>query len=81
MNRRQAAAEGRHALDRALLPYRERPTRRPPRGWIRALRDALGMTAEQLGERMSVSPQILTTSVQSACAALSAGTLDSQEER
>jgi predicted DNA-binding mobile mystery protein A len=55
MNRRQAAAEGRRALDRALLPFREIPTRRPPRGWIRALRDALGMTAEQLGERMSVS--------------------------
>ena len=28
---------------------------RPAGGWIRALRDALGMTAEQLGERMGVS--------------------------
>lgn len=55
MNRRQAAAEGRRSLDRALLPFHNLPMRRPPRGWIRAIRDALGMTAEQLGERMGVS--------------------------
>lgn len=55
MNRRQAASEGRRALDRALLPFRKLPRRRPPRGWIRAIRDALGMTAEQLGDRMGVS--------------------------
>lgn len=28
---------------------------RPPRGWIRALRDALGITAAQLGQRLGVS--------------------------
>jgi predicted DNA-binding mobile mystery protein A len=27
----------------------------PPRGWIRAIRDALGMTAADLGRRMGVS--------------------------
>jgi len=30
---------------------------RPPRGWIKAIREALGMTARQLGERLGVSPQ------------------------
>lgn len=28
---------------------------RPPRGWIRAIRDALGMTLPQLAGRMNVS--------------------------
>ncbi len=28
---------------------------RPPRGWIRAIREALGMTTAQLGKRMGVS--------------------------
>ncbi len=55
MNRRQASAEARRFLDRALAPYHGLPRRRPPKGWIRALRDALGMTAEQLGERLGVT--------------------------
>lgn len=55
MNRRQAAAEARRSLDRVLAPYRKLHRRTPPRGWIRALRDALGMTAEQLGERMGIT--------------------------
>lgn len=28
---------------------------RPPKGWVRAIRDALGMTAQQLAERMGVA--------------------------
>ncbi len=55
MNRRQSAAEARRSLDRSLAPLAPIPRRRPPKGWIRAIRDALGMTAEQLGERMGVS--------------------------
>ena len=55
MNRRQAAAEARRSLDRILAPYRKMNRRAPPRGWIRALRNALGMTAEQLGQRMGVT--------------------------
>jgi predicted DNA-binding mobile mystery protein A len=55
MDRRQAKAEARRSLDRALAPFRQAPKRPPARGWIRALRDALGMTAEQLGERMGIS--------------------------
>lgn len=55
MNRRQAATEARRSLDKTLSAYRNAPRRRPGKGWIRAIRDALGMTAEQLGERMGVS--------------------------
>ena len=55
MNRRQAAAEARRSLDKTLSAYEKAPRRRPSKGWIRAIRDALGMTAEQLGERMGVS--------------------------
>jgi len=55
MNRRQAAAEARRSLDRVLAPFRKVHRRAPPRGWVRALRDALGMTAEQLGERMGIT--------------------------
>jgi predicted DNA-binding mobile mystery protein A len=55
MNRRQSAALGRRSLDRVLTPYRKAATRRPPKGWIRAIRDALGMTAEQLADRMHIT--------------------------
>lgn len=33
--------------------------RTPPKGWIRALRDALGMTGAQLGTRLGVRPQTI----------------------
>lgn len=34
---------------------------RPPRGWIRAIREALGMTTAQLGKRLGVSqPRAVT---------------------
>lgn len=31
----------------------------PPKGWIRAIRDALGMNGVQLARRMNISPQAL----------------------
>jgi predicted DNA-binding mobile mystery protein A len=55
MDRRKSAAEARRSLDRVLAPYRALSPRRPPRGWIRAIRDAFGMTAGQLGARMGVT--------------------------
>jgi predicted DNA-binding mobile mystery protein A len=55
MNRRQSAAAARRALDRVLAPYRTLNPRRPPHGWARAIRDAFGMTASQLGARMGVT--------------------------
>lgn len=34
---------------------------RPPRGWVKAIREALGMTTRQLGERIGVSqPRAVT---------------------
>uniref|UniRef100_B0T9T3 Mobile mystery protein A n=2 Tax=Caulobacter TaxID=75 RepID=B0T9T3_CAUSK len=55
MDRRKSAAEARRSLDRVLAPYRALTHRRPPRGWTRAIRDAFGMTASQLGVRMGVT--------------------------
>jgi len=55
MNRRQSAAEARRSLDRTLSPLMRLPRRRPGRGWVRAIRDALGMTAAQLGDRIGVT--------------------------
>src|SRR5271168_4737605 len=35
-------------------------SQRPPKGWLRAIRDALGMTTKQLGRRLGVSqPRII----------------------
>lgn len=51
--------QARRQLDRRLTPLREDVAQfhRPPRGWIRAIRYALGMTADQMGKRMGVSRQ------------------------
>ena len=49
-------------LDERLVELR--PTDRskaPPKGWVRALRDALGMTGAQLGARMGIRPQTVET--------------------
>ncbi|OQY45115.1 MAG: mobile mystery protein A [Candidatus Parabeggiatoa sp. nov. 2] len=35
-------------------------TQRPPNGWIRAIRETLGMTARQLAARLGVSPPRIT---------------------
>lgn len=48
-------ALARKHLERRLAPLRAADLARPPRGWIRALRDALGMTATQLAARIGVS--------------------------
>jgi predicted DNA-binding mobile mystery protein A len=43
-------------LDKRFETLRPLATlQRPPKGWVRAIRDALGMTAAQLGKRMGVS--------------------------
>lgn len=50
-----------HSLARKQLDRRLRTLRktdslaRPAKGWLRAIRDALGMTAAQLGQRIGVS--------------------------
>ena len=50
--------KARIALDRRLAPLQPAQNHRPPpRGWIRALRDALGMSAAQLGRRLGIRSQ------------------------
>jgi len=51
----------RKKLDKRLNPLRNSQAfTRPPRGWLKAIREALGITSAQLGKRMGVSqPRIL----------------------
>ena len=50
------AALARKHLDRRLTPLRQaQDFARPPRGWIKAIREALGMTTAQLAERVGVA--------------------------
>lgn len=50
--------QARRQLDRRLKSLRNNEAlNRPPQGWVRAIRSALGMTAGQLGRRMGVSRQ------------------------
>ena len=55
------AALARKHLDRQVAALRQPGlVPRPPRGWVRAIRDALGMTTTQLAERMDVSQPRVT---------------------
>ena len=56
MNKREQAQRARQMLDRRLEQLRPVSEFTPPAsGWIRAIRDALGMTVADLGRRMGVS--------------------------
>jgi predicted DNA-binding mobile mystery protein A len=49
-------ALGRKHIEQRIAALRDADAlTRPPRGWVRAVRDALGMTAEQLGNSLGVS--------------------------
>lgn len=45
----------RKQLERRIALLRAPEFARPPRGWVKAIREALGMTAAQLGGRVGVS--------------------------
>lgn len=47
-------------LDRRFAKLRGVDLRRPPKGWLRAIRDALGMTTTQFAERLGVSQPRVT---------------------
>src|SRR3984885_14996073 len=49
----------RKRLDARLVPLNDDrpPLPVPPKGWVRAIRDALGMSGVQLAKRLKVSPQ------------------------
>ena len=54
--RSQERASARRHLDKRLnILQNSDVLSRPPRGWIKAIREALGMTTAQLGARMGVS--------------------------
>ncbi len=54
--RAQERASARRQLDKRLTLLRNAEgLARPPRGWIKAVREALGMTTAQLGKRLGVS--------------------------
>lgn len=51
----------RRQLDKRLVPFRSLELKGPPaRGWIRAIRDSLGMTAAQLASRLGVTQPTVT---------------------
>jgi predicted DNA-binding mobile mystery protein A len=60
MNPNQAHLARRN-LDRRLAPLRAEPLIAPPSGWIKAIREALGMTAAQLARRMGVVQSRVST--------------------
>jgi predicted DNA-binding mobile mystery protein A len=48
----------RQRLDERLLALKpEDRFRTPPKGWVRAIRDALGMTGVQFAKRLAIRPQ------------------------
>jgi predicted DNA-binding mobile mystery protein A len=54
--RAQDRASARKSLDKRLNPLMgTEALARPPRGWIRAIREALGMTTAQLAERLDIA--------------------------
>ncbi len=56
MATRSATRQARETLDRRLVPMQPTTQYAPPRlGWIRAIRDALGMSAAELAARMGIS--------------------------
>ncbi len=76
--RAQDRAAARRQLDKRLtILQNPEALTPPPRGWVKAIRDALGMTAEQLGARLGVS-QVRALALEKAEASGSV-TLDSLE--
>lgn len=55
MNNVQAALARKH-LERRLAPLRAMTLAVPPNGWMKAIRESLGMTVRQLAARMDAAP-------------------------
>lgn len=55
------SALARKQLERRLAPLRTMTLVPPPKGWMKAIRDSLGMTARQLASRMGVAPSRIPT--------------------
>ena len=76
--RAQERASARKQLDKRLNILRNMDIlARPPRGWIKAIREAIGMTTVQLGKRLGVSqPRVFAIEKAEASGSI---TLDSLE--
>jgi len=59
--RSQERSMARKQLDKRLNPLRAaKGFAKPPRGWVKAIREAIGMTTAQLGKRLGVSqPRVI----------------------
>ncbi len=55
MNKKRLVREQLDASLRRMSPLLE--VRTPPKGWVRAIRDALGMTGKQLASRLGIAQQ------------------------
>jgi len=65
----QVSARSRELLDSHFDEWqRLRGLARPPRGWVRAIREALGMSAETLGERLGTTAGAVSRLEQSEAA-------------
>ncbi len=51
---KSTSALARKHLEKRVSPLRSMALDAPPRGWVRAIREALGMTTRQLASRMGV---------------------------
>jgi len=69
-------------LDQRFSAFRSlRDTARPSKGWIRAIRDALGMTTAQFGRRMHVSqPRVIAIEKAEVTKAITLKTLERAAE-
>jgi len=66
---REVAVRGRDLLDAHFDEWQPlRSISRPPRGWIRAVREALGMSAAVLADRLGVTPSAVIRLEQSEAA-------------
>ena len=46
-------------IDRSLTPLRSLQLPRPPKGWIRAIREAIGVSSGELAERMQTNRSLV----------------------
>jgi predicted DNA-binding mobile mystery protein A len=57
----EQAQLARKNLDKKLARLRDEPMPMPRKGWVKAIREALGLTAQQLASRMGVVQSRLST--------------------
>ncbi|MBA4809269.1 mobile mystery protein A [Brevundimonas sp.] len=60
VKRSEVQALGRKHLDRQFEAISLKGVARPPKGWLRAIRDALGLTSRQLASRMGKTHTTIT---------------------